>query len=195
MSDSPWNSPGQNTGVGSLSLLQGNFPTQRSHPGLPHCKRILYQLIHKGSLRILKWVAYPFSRGSSRPRNWTGVSCTACRWILYQLSYEGSHGITEGSLPLQNWHCLEKVVQRPGCRPGSPTNDEVASSWAQKILLNSLPLIFLAVAWHSGAEDFKALSCCKILRFKSKRPFGKRNKFILGGLRDQPPGRSCKDHF
>ena len=46
---SPWNSPGQNTGVGSLSLLQGIFPTQGSNPGLPHCRWILYQLSHKGS--------------------------------------------------------------------------------------------------------------------------------------------------
>ena len=46
---SPWNSPGQNTGVGSLSLLQGIFPIQGSNPGLPHCRRILYQLSHKGS--------------------------------------------------------------------------------------------------------------------------------------------------
>ena len=45
---SPWNSPGQNTGVGSLSLLQGIFPTQESNPGLPHCRQILYQLNHKG---------------------------------------------------------------------------------------------------------------------------------------------------
>ena len=73
----PWNSPGQNTGVGSLSLLQGIFPTQGSNPGLPPCKRILYQLSHKGSPRILEWVAYPFSSTSSRLRNWTGVSCIA----------------------------------------------------------------------------------------------------------------------
>ena len=46
---SPWNSPGQNTGVDSLSLLQGIFPTQGSNPGLPRCRRILYQLSHKGS--------------------------------------------------------------------------------------------------------------------------------------------------
>ena len=45
---SPWNSPGQNTGVGSLSLLQGIFPTQGSNPGLPHC-RIPSQLSHQGS--------------------------------------------------------------------------------------------------------------------------------------------------
>ena len=47
---SPWNSSGQNTGVGSLSLLQGIFPTQGLNPGLPHCRQILYQLSHKGSL-------------------------------------------------------------------------------------------------------------------------------------------------
>ena len=35
---SPWNSPGQNTGVGTQSLLQGIFPTQGSNPGLPHCR-------------------------------------------------------------------------------------------------------------------------------------------------------------
>ena len=46
---SPWNSPGQNTGVGSLSLLQGIFPTQGSNPGLQHCRQILYQLSYKGS--------------------------------------------------------------------------------------------------------------------------------------------------
>ena len=64
---SPWNSPGQNAGVGSLSLLQGIFPTQGSNPGLPHCRQILYQLSHKGSQRILEWVAYPFSSGLSDP--------------------------------------------------------------------------------------------------------------------------------
>ena len=45
---SPWNSLGQNTRVGSLSLLQGIFPTQGSNPGLLHCRRILYQLSRKG---------------------------------------------------------------------------------------------------------------------------------------------------
>jgi len=52
---SQWNSPGQNTGVGSLSLLQRIFPTKGSNPGLPHCRWILYQLSHKGS--PLHWTA------------------------------------------------------------------------------------------------------------------------------------------
>ena len=71
---SPWNFPGQNTGVGSLSLLQGIFPTQGSNPGLPHCRQILHQLSHQESPRILEWVAYPFSSGFSQSRNWIGVS-------------------------------------------------------------------------------------------------------------------------
>ena len=53
---SPWNSPDQDTGVGSLSLLQRIFPTQGSNPSLLHCRQILYQLSHNGSpsLRELK---------------------------------------------------------------------------------------------------------------------------------------------
>ena len=50
---SPWNSPGQNTGVGSLSLLQGIFWTQESNRGLLHCRQILYQLSYQGSSTIV----------------------------------------------------------------------------------------------------------------------------------------------
>ena len=96
---SPWNSPGQSTGVGSLSLLQVIFPTQGSNPGLQHCRHILYQMSHKGRPRILEWVAYPFSKGSSQPSNWTGVSCIAggfftswptCVWYLFMNTQEWS---------------------------------------------------------------------------------------------------------
>ena len=45
----PWNSSGQNTGVGSLSLLQQVFLTQESNWGLLHCRWILYQLSYQGS--------------------------------------------------------------------------------------------------------------------------------------------------
>ena len=54
---SPWNSPGQNTKVGSHSLLQGIFPTQGSNPGLPHCRLILYQLSHQGRPLTLNKIA------------------------------------------------------------------------------------------------------------------------------------------
>ena len=74
--DCPWDSPGQNTGVGSRSLLQGIFPTQGWNPALPHCGQILYQLSHQGSPRRLEeWVPFPFSSNSlgfSRPEYWSG---------------------------------------------------------------------------------------------------------------------------
>ena len=61
-------------------------PGDLPNPGLPHCRQILYQLSHKGSPRILEWVAYPFSRGSSRPRNWTRISCIADGFLPTELS-------------------------------------------------------------------------------------------------------------
>ena len=64
---SPWNPPGQNTGVGSLSLLQGIFPPQRSNPGLPHCGWILNQLSHQKSPRRLEWVAIPSPADLPKP--------------------------------------------------------------------------------------------------------------------------------
>ena len=134
---SPWNSLGQNTGVGSLSLLQGIFSTQGSNPGLPalqvdslpaeplekpkntgvrslsllqgifltqelnrgllHCRQILYQLSHEGILRILEWVAYSFFSGSSQPRNWTGVTCIAGRfltnWTIREANIQHEFGL------------------------------------------------------------------------------------------------------
>ena len=89
---SPRNSPDQNTGVGSLSLFQGIFPTQGSNPGLPHCRIIHNPGIEPRSLalqvnslpaepqrkpRILEWVAYSFSSESSQSRNHTRVYCIA----------------------------------------------------------------------------------------------------------------------
>ena len=70
-------SPGKNTRMGCHALLQGIFPTQGLNPGLLHCRWILYYLSHQESPWILEWVACPFSRGSSWPRNWTGVSFIA----------------------------------------------------------------------------------------------------------------------
>jgi len=78
---SPWNSLGQNTGVGSLSFLQGFFPTQGLNLDLWHSRQVLYQLSHKGNPRILERVAYPFSSNSFWPSNWTEVSCIAIEFF------------------------------------------------------------------------------------------------------------------
>ena len=83
---SPQNSLGHNTRVGSLSLLQGIFPTQGLNPGLPHCRWIPYQLSHKGSPRILDGVACPFSSRSSWPRNQQGSSALQVDSLPTELS-------------------------------------------------------------------------------------------------------------
>ena len=51
----PWNTPGNNTGVGIHSFLQGIFPTQRSNPGLPPSRQILYHLRDEQNIRIIYW--------------------------------------------------------------------------------------------------------------------------------------------
>jgi len=80
-----------------VAILQGIFPTRDRT--LVSC--ILYQLSHQGSPRILEWVAYPFSSGSSWARNQTGVSCiaggfftswatsTSGRWHLSSIGIKG----------------------------------------------------------------------------------------------------------
>ena len=107
---SPWNSLGQNIGVSRLSLLQGIFPTQRSNPSLLHFRQSLYQLRHKGNPRILEWIAYPFSSRSSRPRNWTGISCIAggffTNWAIREAILLCSHSETQNvcCLSYNKWY-------------------------------------------------------------------------------------------
>ena len=73
----PWGFSWQEYWSGLPCPPPGIFSSQGSNPGLPHYRQILYQLSHQESPRILEWVAFPFSRGSSLPRNQTGVSCIA----------------------------------------------------------------------------------------------------------------------
>ena len=93
---SPWNSPVQNTGVGSLSFLQGIFPTQGLNPGLLHCRRmVILQGKPKntgvGSLSLLQGIF---------PTQESNQGLKYGRWILYQLSYERSPGAQGTSLKM-----------------------------------------------------------------------------------------------
>ena len=135
---SPWNSPGQNTGVGSLSLLQGILPTQGSKPGLPHCRQILYQLSHKGHSGILEWVAYPFSSESSRPRNRHGVSCIAGGFFINSAMREAPI-LVRFLINFQKMKC-SRVFSRTSCcvgkfllqmrGPSSPALLSFSDGWA-----------------------------------------------------------------
>ena len=109
------NSPGQNTGLGSLSLLQGIFSTQGSNPGLPHCLQILYQLSHQGSPRILEWVVYSFCSRSSQPRNWTRFSCIAGGFFT-------------------NW-AIREVLKRPMQEKTKISHPSKTSVWFDLILI------------------------------------------------------------
>ena len=78
---SPWNSPGQNTGVGSRSFPQGIFPMQGLNPGIPHCRLILYQLSHQGSpVGSLRWLNTWHRERSFSICKWSVRSCHLA-WI------------------------------------------------------------------------------------------------------------------
>ena len=140
-------SSGKNTGVGCHALLQGIFPTQGLNLGLLHCRQILYHLSHQGSPRILEWVAYPFSRESSWPRNWTRVSCIvggfsttwATRDDLMSLDAPISYGVwlflwlMNCSPPGSSVHGISqarilKGVTMPSSRRPSPPRDQTQVS-------------------------------------------------------------------
>ena len=140
--------PGQNTGVGSLSLLQGIFPTQGSNPGLLHCRSILNQLNHKGSPRILEWVAYTFSSRSSWTRKQTRVSCIAGGFFT-------------------NWtirDALEKYKNLSSCYEGLPGtfgkgDPFMASlwpcSWVQQIRLLCDPVVSIRSRQHFSGSCYR----------------------------------------
>ena len=135
---SPRNSPVQNTGVTSLSLLQGIFPAQGSNSDLLHCRQILYQLSHKGSPRILECVAQPFSRGSSWPRNRTRVSCTASGKIM--VWREAGCG---------KWYRVQRVWPHPG-DPGPHQQP-----WLQVGSVDS---------WHRGMKPMLRLTAWTLIQ-------------------------------
>ena len=71
-------SPGKKTGVGCHAFYKGIFPTRGSEPRSPKLQVDYLQVDYlQGSPRILEWIVYPFSRGTSWHRNWTRVSCIA----------------------------------------------------------------------------------------------------------------------
>ena len=103
---SPWTSPGQNTGVGSLSLIQEVFPTQGSNPGLLQCCWILYQLSYKGSPRTLEWVVYPFSSWSS----WPGIEPRSPAWQADSLPTEISRKLSSSPFKLGQYLTLRVTL-------------------------------------------------------------------------------------
>ena len=93
----PWDFSGKNTGVGCHALLQGIFPTQFS------CNTGGFFTMWAAREAPKHWsVAYPFSRGTSRPRNQTSVSCIVGSWV----TREALRSHWEYSIPLLRYYCL-----------------------------------------------------------------------------------------
>ena len=141
---------------GSLSLLQGIFPTQGSNPGLPHCRWILYQLSHKGSPRILEWVAYPFSSGSSQPRNRTGVSCIAGRFFTNWAIRDVYSVIRDGKMIMAcveyNWKLGYSLRENP-----TPMTHDVSSlGWGVEI--RDMGLYSTHSSLCRGEQDYHSLA-------------------------------------
>jgi len=86
---SPWNAPGQNTGVGSLSLLQGNLPNSGIEPSSPALQADSLPAEPQGKPKNTRLGSLSLLRGifPTQESNW---GLLYCRQILYQLSYEGS---------------------------------------------------------------------------------------------------------
>ena len=104
---SPWNSPGQNTGMESHSFLQGIFPTQGLNPGLPHCKEILYQLSHQGNSKYIlsppcgMWDLSSLTRDQTRPPALEAQSLN--HWTAREVSNTYSEGKTWVNIWIPKW--------------------------------------------------------------------------------------------
>ena len=148
--------------MGCHALIQGIFPTQGSNPSLPHCKQLLYHLSHWGSPRILEWVAYPFSRGFSQPRNTTGISCISGGFFT-SWATRGDQGSVSGlgrspgegnGYPLQ-YSSLKNSMDRRICWLQATGSKKVRHNWVTNVLrIPGLIEAFLFFFFFSFSMDF-----------------------------------------
>ena len=125
---SPWNSPGHNTGVGSLSLLQGIFPTQGPKLGLLHCRQILYHLSHQGSPQICRWHHCNGRkwRGTKEPLDegervvWCSASCSVVSDSLWPHGLYSPWNSPGQDTGVDSLSLLQGIFPTQGSNPGLP---------------------------------------------------------------------------
>ena len=138
--------------------------------GLPDC------CIHGISqARILEWVAISFSRGTSRPRDWTQASCIAgsllhCRQILYRLSHQGSPKISISQSQIKLPFFFVDIINTKCIKPMS------ASFWGVPLNLDYVTLTHPRSSANDGlsptvkSQDLPQMLCqlpeSQALRFK-----------------------------
>ena len=150
--ETPWtiqsmHSPGQNTGVGSLSLLQDIFPTQGSNPGLPHCRLILYHLSHRGSPDVGNLIS-----GSSA---FSKSSLSIWKFSVYLLLKPGLENLEQYFASVQNKCNCEVVSALFGIAFLSDWNE----NWTFPVLwpLLSFPNLLLYWVQHFHSIIFQDL--------------------------------------
>ena len=126
---SPWNSPGQNTGVGNLSLLQGNLPNPGIKPRSPtlQADSLPAELLGKSKNTGVGSLSLPRGIFLTQESNW---GLLHCRQILHQLSYERSH--------LLHWQVDSFTTEPPNTIYSNPY-----LMWLQK-----------PSTWHNALEDY-----------------------------------------
>ena len=98
--------------VVAIPFIQGNLPNPVIKSGLLHCRWILYCLSHQGSPRILEWVVYPFSSGSSQTRNRPGSLALQADSLLTALSGKPKQHLGQVPIKLNKVH-LNDITQHP----------------------------------------------------------------------------------
>ena len=126
---SPWNSPGQTTGVGSRSLLQGTFPVQGWNPGLPHLSWILHQLSHQGSPITPKKFNYTvqlYQRNSHTVKKVLGPTADFPTWGIWWRDWDSPGNLTleASGIWLQNFYRTGKQTFRGHKRNLVPTRTQ-----------------------------------------------------------------------
>ena len=139
-------SPGKNTEVVCHALLQGIFTTQGLNPGLLYCRQILYHLSQGilGSPRILEWVTYRFSNGSSLLSNQTGVSCIAGRFFASWATMEAQSYWCQGKFGYLSSYAL----QNNGWQHASPSLINQVVTETSETALNLPPRPYWSEAEH-----------------------------------------------
>ena len=165
------NSPGQSTGVGSLSLLQRIFPTQRLNPGLPHCRWILYQLRHRlrvpwtamrSDLSILKEITPEYSLDGLMLKLKLQYLATLCEelthwrrpwcWERLKAGREGEDRGWDGWMASLTWWRCIWTSSWSWWRTGEPgvvqsMGHKVEHDWATDLNWTELKLYFTSVTF------------------------------------------------
>ena len=157
---SPWNSPGQNTGVGFQALLQGIFPTQGSNPGLQNFRWILYRLSHQGSPGLwdhkqsdpTEWQAHAscfhilsflssgltflpeFPQGSSA--HIKGCHADDCDKLVYWYQFSWVQSVSHVQLFATPW-TQHTRLPCPSPTPRAYSNSSPSSWWCHATILSS----------------------------------------------------------